>query len=105
MSKFILVVSILVIACLFLSIGMYVGISVKATPQVVITMDNPKILDLAMNYHGIEECIYHKGDGTTEGYFYYYIGQRRMIRPKFQTRWAGVFNTGFREWYRERRVK
>ena len=75
----------LVIICIFL-IGVVIGMRLN-TEQIVITMDDPEMLKLAMEYHGITKCKV-----TIDGIYYF-------VRD---SKWCSLYSIPFREWYRER---
>ena len=65
-------------------IGIFIGLHIAGTPQIIIEMDNPEILKMAMGYHGINKCYV-----DSEGTFYF-------IRDD---EWCSLYSRGFREWY------
>ena len=64
-----------------------------AKPNVIITSSD-QLLNSALSYHGIDECIYSRVDGV----FYFYQGMRKIENPD-RLKWCPVFGTGFRDWY------
>lgn len=69
-------------------IGMVAGMQVKEDmTQIIIEMDNPEILKLAMEYHGIDKC-YVDSDGV---YYFFREGQ-----------WCSLYSIPFRQWYVQR---
>ena len=80
-----LLTAILIMSLSFI-IGLIIGVSGN-NPPIIITMDNPEMIKLAMEYHGIESCTVDK-DGI-----YYFIREGE---------WCSLYSIPFRQWYVQR---
>ena len=90
MRTYYITLIVIAIIAVFL-VGFTFGYSMNK-PVIVIKMDNPEMLKLAYEFHGLEkdQCRV-----TDDGVFYF-------VRDD---KWCSLYSIPFREWYRERRVK
>jgi len=83
MMKTVIILLVILIGSYFISLG----IEEATNPPITITMDNPEMLRLALEYHGLNECIV-----DSEGVFYF-------VR---EGKWCSLYSIPFRKWYGKR---